>query len=57
MSAQEKIAAQGIEPVFPLYSTVKDTVPAQSISLAGLRVLADNPSVGGKGKSPSPDPL
>lgn len=51
MSAQEKIAAQGIEPVFPLYSTVKDTVPAQSISLAGLRVLADNPSVGEKEKA------
>lgn len=51
MSAQEKIAAQGIEPVFPLYSTVKDTTPAQSISLARLRVLAANPSVGEKDKA------
>ena len=51
MSAQEKIAAQGIEPVFPLYSTVNDTTPAQSISLARLRVLAANPSVGEKAKA------
>lgn len=51
MSAQEKIAAQGIEPVFPLYSTVNDTAPAQSISLARLRVLAANPSVGEKAKA------
>ena len=51
MSAQEKIAAQGIEPVFPLYSTVNDTTPAQSISLAGLRALAANPSVGEKVKA------
>lgn len=51
MSAQEKIAAQGIEPVFPLYSTVKDTAPAQSISLAGLCVFAANPSVGEKDKA------
>lgn len=51
MSAQEKIAAQGIEPVFPLYSTVNDTTPAQSISLARLRALAANPSVGEKAKA------
>ncbi|NNB27938.1 AAA family ATPase [Pseudomonas fragi] len=45
------MSAQGIEPVFPLYSTVNDTTPAQSISLARLRVLAANPSVGEKAKA------